>query len=141
MTYVEDLNIEPLSPAEQRLATESFDLVMKFLAVNKLSEVDWYDVVIFGYLHAIKKWFQDESLMQNFSFRTVAWNEMKFAMKKERNCENLRIKTVGLSDLIPGQDGLTYMDMVSNMNLKYTYLYHRQKLKKDVIIHGDESEV
>lgn len=51
----------PLTKEQQEFAAEHHGLVYKFLNDNHLAEDEFYDVVIFAYLKAVKDFFQDES--------------------------------------------------------------------------------
>ena len=44
----------PLTPEQGTFAAENHGLVLKFLNENHLPEDEYYDVVIFGYLKAVK---------------------------------------------------------------------------------------
>ena len=43
----------PLTPEQRLFATEHHDLVYAFLNSKHLSETEFYDVIIFGYLDAV----------------------------------------------------------------------------------------
>jgi len=43
------MDLRPFTKKEQRFAEENHDLVYAFLNEKKLSEDDYYDVVVFGY--------------------------------------------------------------------------------------------
>lgn len=72
--------LAPLSPAEQDVAAQNFLLIERFIASRKLPRDEYFDVVVFGYLLAIKKWFNRPELYRyefstkcqraNFSNRT-----------------------------------------------------------------------
>lgn len=57
----------PLTKEQQDFAAEHHGLVYKFLNDNHLPENEFYDVVIFPYLKAVKDYFSDESA-QHYSF-------------------------------------------------------------------------
>lgn len=44
----------PFTPEEHAFAEEYHDLVYKFLSIKKLPPVDFYDVVVFGFLEAVQ---------------------------------------------------------------------------------------
>lgn len=68
--------IEPLTPEQSRYAAEHYSLVHKFLKRKRLSEDTFFDVVIFGYLYAVKRYLEEEEL-QNWAFSTIAWKAMR----------------------------------------------------------------
>ena len=49
----------PLTKEQQTFATAHHNLVYKFLNENRLPEDEFYDVVIFGYLKAVRDYFSD----------------------------------------------------------------------------------
>ena len=61
----------PLTKEQQTFATAHHSLVYKFLNENRLPEDEFYDVVIFGYLKAVRDYFSDLTAQQ-FTFSTIA---------------------------------------------------------------------
>lgn len=61
----------PLTPEQRLFAAEHHSLVYKFLKENHLSSDEFYDVVIFGYLRAVSRYFNEPELQQ-YSFTTIA---------------------------------------------------------------------
>ena len=92
----------PLTKEQQAFATDHHGLVYKFLNENHLPEDEFYDVVVFAYLKAVKDYFNSPSA-QKFSFSTIATRQMKFRLydyfrtqeRRKRNMEVLSIH-VGL---------------------------------------------
>lgn len=66
----------PLTPEQKTFAEKHHGLVYKFLNKNQLSADEFYDVVIFGYLRAVRRFFT-ETALQKYSFSTIAWNCMR----------------------------------------------------------------
>ena len=48
------MELRPFTKEEQQFAEENHDLVYAFLNEKKLSEDEYYDVVVFGYLQAVQ---------------------------------------------------------------------------------------
>lgn len=67
---------KPLTPEQGTFAAENHGLVLKFLNENHLPEDEYYDVVIFGYLRAVKRFFAEKEL-QKYIFSTIAWSCMR----------------------------------------------------------------
>lgn len=65
----------PLTPEQGTFAAENHGLVLKFLNENHLSEDEYYDIVIFGYLEAVKDYLTKTNL-RRYSFTTIAWRYM-----------------------------------------------------------------
>ena len=61
----------PLTPEQCLFASEHHSLVYKFLNENHLPIDEFYDVVIFGYLRAVSRYFNEPELQQ-YSFTTIA---------------------------------------------------------------------
>lgn len=73
----------PLTPEQRLFAAENHDLVYAFLNSKHLPENDFYDVIIFGYLDAVRRYFTT-SRLQQYSFGTVAWGGMQGALANYR---------------------------------------------------------
>ena len=92
----------PLTKEQQAFATDHHGLVYKFLNENHLPEDEFYDVVVFAYLKAVKDYFNSPSA-QKFSFSTIATRQMKFRLydyfrtqeRRKRNMEVLSIQKNG----------------------------------------------
>ena len=86
----------PLTAEQRDFAAEHHNLVYKFLNENQLSEDDYYDVVIFGYLSAVKDYVSSSDLQRKYSFSTIAWKQMRQFLSKYRRHLNgkTRISTV-----------------------------------------------
>lgn len=82
MTKLKSLNYE-----EQQFASEHHDDVKKFLSHYHLPENDFYDVVIFGYLHAVQEYLGNPNL-QEYNFKTIAWRQMHSALVDEYKYRN-----------------------------------------------------
>lgn len=103
----------PLTKEQQTFATAHHSLVYKFLNENRLPEDEFYDVVIFGYLKAVRDYFSDLTAQQ-FTFSTIANRRMKFCLfdyfrtqeRRKRNMEVLSIHVGLYPDGAPLEDGL-----------------------------------
>lgn len=108
----------PLTPEERQFAERNHYLVEKFLYWNRLQRDDWYDIVIFRYLLSVKKWMQRADL-HKYKFSTIVNNDLRSAVGHERERQARKIQTISLEEIIPGTDGMTYMDTVTADNLDY----------------------
>ncbi len=77
----------PLTPEQGIFAAENHGLVLKFLNENHLPEDEYYDIVIFGYLNAVKNYFSRPDLRQ-YSFSTIAWRSMQGDLSNYRKMQN-----------------------------------------------------
>lgn len=114
--------LKPLTPEEQAVAEGNYWVVYRFLQSQKLSQDEWFDVVIFRYLLTVERWFRQPKLYR-YEFSTIAWSAMRSAVGHEREKQRRRIKTVSLSDPVPGTDGLTWGDIITEDNLDYATYY------------------
>ena len=108
----------PLTTEEQSFAESNHYVVEQFLKRNQLDFYDWYDVVIFRYLLAVKKWHQRPEL-HKWKFSTIAGQDMRSAVGNERQKNSCRIQTASLDEIIPGTEGITYMEKITAENLDY----------------------
>lgn len=111
--------LKPLTPEERAVAEQNYWIVGSFLKAQRLPQDEWFDVVIFRYLLTVEKWFRQPELYR-YEFTTIAWSAMRSAVGNERRKQGKQIKTVSLDDPIPGTDGLTYGDIITEDNLNYT---------------------
>lgn len=65
----------PLTFEQRQFADKHHGLVYAFLNDKQLPESEFYDVVIFGYLDAVRDYLTRENL-QHYSFATIAWRDM-----------------------------------------------------------------
>lgn len=115
----------PLTHEQRIFAAKHHDLVYKFLNENGLSQDEYYDVVIFGYLTAVRRYLTIPTLRQ-YSFNTIAWKGMSGTLNnyertkkyQKRNAEIISIHyglsrgNIPLEDSIPAHDDLmTQLEM------------------------------
>lgn len=110
--------LAPLTSAEQALAEQNLFMVDRFLASQHLPAAEWYDVVIFRYLRTVQRWFRQPELYR-YSFSTIAWQAMRSAVGNERKKQARRIQPISLDDPVPGGDGITWGDTITEENLIY----------------------
>ena len=114
-----------LSEEECAFITENHHIVGEYLRMRRLPEDEWYDVVIFRFLRAVRLWFTRPDL-HRWAFRTVAYQNMRSAIGHELEKQGRRIQTVSLDAVIPGTDGVTYSDTVTDENKNFiNYVFPR----------------
>lgn len=79
--------ITPLTDEERVFAEESINVVYRFLSYYKLDRREYYDIVIFGYLKAVRLYCEREELHQ-YSFATIAYRQMSVSLRAERQYRN-----------------------------------------------------
>ena len=77
----------PLNKEQQAFAADHHGLVYKFLNENRLPEDEFYDVIIFGYLRAVYRYFNEPKL-QKYSFATISWKSMQGALSNYNRCHS-----------------------------------------------------
>jgi hypothetical protein len=70
------MNEVPLTREQREFATKWHNLIYTFLNEKRLPEEDYYDIVVFGFLRAVKEYLSKPAL-QRYSFSTIAWNNMR----------------------------------------------------------------
>ena len=91
--------MKPLTDEQRRIAEENHNLVYEFLKEKHLSESEYYDVVIFGYLCAAQEYCENQR-MKRYSFSTLAWKRMqrelsnnrKYLARKSRAFQTIRLQ-------------------------------------------------
>lgn len=107
----------PLTPKQSAFAESCHDLVYRFLNDNHLPEDEYYDVVIFGYLRAVRRYFTEPKLQQ-YSFSTIAWKAMFGALgndKKAKLCSKRDAEILSL-DVALYEDDLTLEEKIPAPN-------------------------
>jgi hypothetical protein len=88
----------PLSSEERKFATEHHNLIYAFLNENRLPEDEYYDVIVFGYLKAVRDYFMRSDL-RDYSFGTIAWKAMYRSLSnhyKSQNCQKRNAEVVSI---------------------------------------------
>lgn len=89
----------PLTEEQKEFATEHHGLVYKFLNTNYLPEDEYYDIVIFGYLKAVRDYLTRPAL-QRYSFATIGWKGMMNSLSnhyKKQNCQKRKADIISLN--------------------------------------------
>lgn len=102
---------EQLTEEEQQFATIHYGLVSAFLNEHGLSDSEWWDISVIGYLKAVKMWFARNDL-HVYSFSTIAFHRMWSDVTNDLKKRKRRIKCVSLDEVIPNTDGFTYSDIL-----------------------------
>jgi RNA polymerase sigma-70 factor (ECF subfamily) len=86
------------------------------LKSKRLRRDEVYDVVVFGYLRAVRKYFDREDLRQRYAFSTIAWRAMECDLGHyyEKNARRMRrARTVSLESIVYDGESLTMAETVS----------------------------
>jgi len=82
-----------LSSAEREFAERNHNLVYWFLIKKKLDKTEYYDLVIFAYLRAVRRFFINRNL-EKVSFSTLAWRAMENAVISEKRKKKTIVKSL-----------------------------------------------
>ena len=120
----------PLTPEQCLFASEHHSLVYKFLNENHLPIDEFYDVVIFGYLRAVSRYFNEPELQQ-YSFTTIAWRRMSACISEHRRKQRRPKHNADVISLHikPSEDGLSLEETIAAPNP-----YMRQ-LEEQLLLH------
>ena len=124
------MDLRPFTKKEQQFAEKNHDLVYAFLNEKKLSEDDYYDVVVFGYLKAVKANF-DKSRTKKCSFSTLAWSKMQGELSnyyKYLDSSKRNATVISFDEPIDSEDGLCIADTISYDDVM-------SELKEELLMH------
>ena len=79
--------LHEMTPLQRQFAEEHQNIVFRFLQQKRLPVDDYYDIVIFGYLHAVQEYNENPALSR-FQFNTIAWTKMSDCLSKHYAYEN-----------------------------------------------------
>lgn len=97
----------PLTPEEQIFAAEHHSLVYTFLKEKNLSFEEYYDVIVFGYLKAVR-YCSATTYSGPYPFANIAWKFMQnflYNYNRSRNCQKHTAQVISLHTLT-GEDDL-----------------------------------
>lgn len=77
----------PLTEAEAEFAAEHYSIIHHYLRMTGLPENDFYDVVVFGYLRAVRKYLARPEL-RRYKFFTIAFRAMSCDVHHSREYWN-----------------------------------------------------
>ncbi len=116
------MNEIPLTLEQQRFAAEHHGLVFSFLRSRELEESDFYDVVIFGYLKAVKEYLTKPHISRRYEFSTIAYTKMADSIYKhyeKQNRQKRNAYTISLEAVVYGNDeALSLHEVLSAPNPK-----------------------
>lgn len=129
------MKLRPFTKEEQRFAEKNHDLVYAFLNEKKLSESDFYDIVVFGYLGAVQE-YCSKSGLHRYKFSTLAWRRMRnilsdyyrYMSSPKRNARILSLDVaVEQENGLSASDAAIYNDVMHE--LRVDFLMHELSRK------------
>lgn len=120
----------PLTPEEQIFAAENHNLVYKFLDEKRLPFDDYYDVIVFGYIKSVHRFFTTPGLTI-YAFTNIAWKGMQNALYnynrskacQKRTSEIFSLHSTTQAGSLPLEDTLPATDHLMQQ-LEYSLLLH-----------------
>jgi RNA polymerase sigma factor (sigma-70 family) len=103
---------QALTLKQRQFAEDNHNLVYSFLNFKHLSYDEHYDIVIFGYLRAVKRYFEYPEL-QKYRFSTIAYSAMKSDLSNYyRKLYKRKQQAVIISfDALEFNDGISVIDV------------------------------
>jgi RNA polymerase sigma factor (sigma-70 family) len=111
------MNETPLTTEQKAFAGKYHNLIYSFLNKKNLREDDFYDIVAFGFLQSVRRYFEEPDLSKKYAFTTIAWGGMKTSLSnyyKKESSQKRKAHTISLEAEIYG-DGeiLSLQEIVS----------------------------
>lgn len=85
---MEKNTLQPLTEMEKRMAEENHNLVYSFLHRHRYSIEEFYNVVVFGYLHGIQTYNRREDLRKKYQLAFICERYMSVAIGNHFRTEN-----------------------------------------------------
>jgi RNA polymerase sigma-70 factor (ECF subfamily) len=105
---------QPLTSEQRKFAEDNNNLVYSFLRFKRLNYEDYYDIIIFGYLRAVRKYL-DRPELQQYKFTTIAYAAMNTDLinhyRKQSRLKR-RAYVVSLDTYTYGEDSLSLTDII-----------------------------
>lgn len=101
---------KPLTDEQRQFAEEHHSVVYSFLRAFRLPESEYYDVVVFGYLNAVRKYLETPDLSE-YAFNTIAFWSMRTSVGNENRKQARRISAISLD--AEDDDGLNLYGAVA----------------------------
>ncbi len=111
------VRLTPLTNEERIFSEENYPVLEWCIRVSGL-EKESSDLAYLAYLHAVKKWHARPEL-RKWSFKTIVKQTLRSYISNEHQKASRRIQAVSLEEVIPGTDGLTWADTITEDNVKF----------------------
>ena len=104
-----------LTPEQREFATDHHGLIYSFLRTNHLPSDEYYDIVVFGFMRAVKEYLERQDL-QKYAFTTIAWHNMRHSLSNYYRNQNRHMRkgfTVSMDSVVYGDEYLTLSDVLA----------------------------
>lgn len=83
---------QTLTEEQRQFAADNHNLIYTYLWERQLGVDDYYDIAVFGYLRAVKRYLT-EPWLRCYQFSTVAWHAMRQSISSFHRAEERRKET------------------------------------------------
>lgn len=104
-----------LTAKQREFAERNHSLIYSFLNKNHLSQDEYYDIVVFGFLRAVKEYLEKPHL-NKYTFGTVAWVKMKSALCDFYKSQSRKMRQghmTSMDAVVYGDEYLTLSDVLA----------------------------
>lgn len=104
-----------LTPEQKEFAERNHGLIYSFLNKNHLSQDEYYDIVVFGFLRAVRRYFEEDNL-KKYTFSTVAWRSMESDLGnhfKSLSRTKRKGTPISINSVVYGDEYLTLIDVLA----------------------------
>lgn len=105
-----------LTEEQRGFAADNHEVLMKFLDDKKLPFDEFYDVVVFGYLYAVKLYAESDE-QDKSDFKVIAREHMQNELNsyyREKKEQNKNVRVLSLDYTVSFEDGLTAGDVIAD---------------------------
>ncbi len=109
------MSLDELILDQQAFAEAHHSLIYRFLSAKKLPRDDYYDVVVFGYLRAVKQYCCRPELRLKYDFNAIAWRKMQDDLAKHFKAQSRpsrKAVTVSLEELLYDSETFTLAETI-----------------------------
>lgn len=83
---------QALTEEQRQFAADNHGLIYSYLWEKRLEIDDYYDIAVFGYLRAVRRYLTEPGLCR-YQFSTIAWSAMRQSIASFRRAETRRKET------------------------------------------------
>lgn len=120
-----------LTAKQRKFAERNHSLIYSFLNKNHLPQDEYYDIVVFGFLRAVKEYLEKPHL-NKYAFGTVAWVKMKSALYDFYKSQSRKMRQghiISMEAVVYGDERLTLSDVLAGPDLLM------QDFETDMLLH------
>jgi len=113
------MSLTVLTLEQKAFAEEHHNLIYGFLHCNKLSNDEFYDVIVLGYLRAVQEYCECPEIRDQYKFSTIAWRKMKDDMRlyyQKQTRRKHRARIVSLNALKYSRESLILAETASEQD-------------------------